>query len=58
MSDMIIPKLRHLTQTVHHTKWEAALHTTDWGFIYEQASNLAQAMNIDITHELRQPQVT
>jgi len=53
ISDLVIPKLRVLTQTIRSSRWEETLRKGDWGLTYEQAANLSQAMYTDISRQVQ-----
>lgn len=48
LSDTLVPRLRHLSKTVRSSRWEAALHASDWGLSSEQAVKLSSALLLDI----------
>ena len=51
LPDNVIPRLRVLTQKHKSSDWQFILRGTEWGFTYEQAVNIAEAMKHDITGE-------
>ncbi|KAG1770858.1 hypothetical protein EV702DRAFT_1202186 [Suillus placidus] len=48
MGDEVILKLRELMSTVRSSHWEAVLRSQKWEFTFEQAANLAKALNADL----------
>lgn len=47
LSDALVPRLRNLAQTVRSGRWEAALHSAEWGLSSEQAAILSDALLSD-----------
>ena len=48
MGDEVIFKLRHLMSTVRSSRWEAVLRSPKWDLTFEQAVNIAKALNADL----------
>lgn len=48
MGDEVIPKLRELMATVRSSRWETVLRSPKWAFTFEQAANLARALDADL----------
>jgi hypothetical protein len=49
LNDSLVPRLRVLTRNIRSSHWESVLRTPHWGLSYEQAANLAKAMQADIS---------
>ena len=47
LSDLIIPRLRQLACSTHSSRWEAMLHSPEWGMTSVQARLLSRAMLAD-----------
>jgi hypothetical protein len=48
MGDEVILKLRQLMSTVRSSRWEAVLRSPKWDLTFEQAVNIAKALNADL----------
>ena len=49
LPDSVIPRLRVLSQKHKSSDWQFILRNQEWGFTYEQAVNISEAMKHDIT---------
>jgi hypothetical protein len=49
LNDSLVPHLRVLTSNICSSYWESILRTPHWGLSYEQATNLAKAIQADIS---------
>lgn len=47
LGDSLIPRLRHLAQTVRSSRWKATLYSPTWGLTHQQAADLSDALLVD-----------
>lgn len=48
LDDTIITRFRYLTQTVRSSRWEDVLRSGKWGFTFEQAVKISEALQSDL----------